>query len=100
MLRAISYIISQGSIFCISVAYVVRVSPQWYLVKVYQLGLLEIKISFLWQADVVDQSKRTPVFSWITGLFSAAHVLGKALARFLPEGYIFEACWFCSSSII
>ncbi|KAF7132293.1 hypothetical protein RHSIM_Rhsim09G0143000 [Rhododendron simsii] len=65
VIRTISYIISQGSIFCISVAYV---------------------------ADVVDQSKRAAVFSWITGLFSAAHVLGNALARFLPEGYIFEAC--------
>ncbi|KAG5533060.1 hypothetical protein RHGRI_027331 [Rhododendron griersonianum] len=58
VIRTISYIISQGSIFCISVAYV---------------------------ADVVDQSKRAAVFSWITGLFSAAHVLGNALARFLPE---------------
>ncbi|KAE9451274.1 hypothetical protein C3L33_16825, partial [Rhododendron williamsianum] len=62
VIRTISYIISQGSIFCISVAYV---------------------------ADVVDQSKRAAVFSWITGLFSAAHVLGNALARFLPEVYMY-----------
>ncbi|KAL8090258.1 uncharacterized protein LOC141697195 isoform X3 [Apium graveolens] len=63
VLRTISYIISQGSIFCIAVAYV---------------------------ADVVDNSKRAAVFSWITGLFSASHVLGNLLARFLPENYIFQ----------
>ncbi|XAR53495.1 hypothetical protein NMG60_11022072 [Bertholletia excelsa] len=63
VLRTISYIISQGSIFCIAVAYV---------------------------ADVVHESKRAAVFSWITGLFSASHVLGNVLARFLPEAYIFE----------
>ncbi|KAK7279552.1 hypothetical protein RJT34_24605 [Clitoria ternatea] len=62
VLRTISYIISQGSIFCISVAYV---------------------------ADVVIESKRAAVFSWITGLFSLSHVLGNVLARFLPEKYIF-----------
>ncbi|GER28920.1 hippocampus abundant transcript 1 protein [Striga asiatica] len=62
-IRTISYIISQGSIFCISVAYA---------------------------ADVIDDSKRAAAFSWITGLFSASHVVGNALARFLPEGYIFE----------
>uniref|UniRef100_M1BPT1 Hippocampus abundant transcript 1 protein n=1 Tax=Solanum tuberosum TaxID=4113 RepID=M1BPT1_SOLTU len=64
ILRTISYIISQGSIFCISVAYA---------------------------ADVVDVSSRAAVFSWITGLFSASHVLGNVLARFLPVGYIFQA---------
>ncbi|XP_027364409.1 hippocampus abundant transcript-like protein 1 [Abrus precatorius] len=62
VLRTISYIISQGSIFCISVAYV---------------------------ADVVNESKRAIVFSWMTGLLSASHVLGDVLARFLPENYIF-----------
>ncbi|WJX14010.1 hypothetical protein P8452_04329 [Trifolium repens] len=62
VLRTISYIISKGSIFCISVAYV---------------------------ADVVHENKRAAVFSWITGLFSASHVLGNVLARFLPQNYIF-----------
>ncbi|CAL5407050.1 unnamed protein product [Camellia sinensis] len=63
VLRTISYIISQGSIFCISVAYV---------------------------ADVVEEDKRVALFSWITGIFSFSHVLGNVLARFLPEDYIFE----------
>lgn len=62
VIRTFSYIISQGSIFCISVAYV---------------------------ADVVNENKRAAVFSWITGLFSASHVLGNVLARFLPQNYIF-----------
>ncbi|PON70669.1 Major facilitator [Trema orientale] len=62
VIRTISYIISQGSIFCIAVAYT---------------------------ADIVSDSKRAAVFSWITGLFSASHVLGNILARFLPERYIF-----------
>ncbi|KAF5957238.1 hypothetical protein HYC85_004463 [Camellia sinensis] len=63
VLHTISYIISQRSIFCISVAYV---------------------------ADVVEEDKRAALFSWITGIFSFSHVLGNVLARFLPEDYIFE----------
>ncbi|KAL6289314.1 hypothetical protein ACE6H2_006824 [Prunus campanulata] len=62
VIRTVSYILSQGSILCIAVAYV---------------------------ADVVNENKRAAVFSWITGLFSASHVLGNVLARFLPEKYIF-----------
>ncbi|KAG2672381.1 hypothetical protein I3760_13G037600 [Carya illinoinensis] len=62
VLRTISYILSQGSIFCIAVAYA---------------------------ADVVDDGKRAAAFSWITGLSSASHVLGNVLALFLPEKYIF-----------
>ncbi|AES62022.1 putative major facilitator superfamily [Medicago truncatula] len=62
VLRTFSHIISQGSIFCISVAYV---------------------------ADVVHESKRVAVFSWITGLSSAAHVIANVFARFLPQNYIF-----------
>ncbi|KAM7262425.1 hypothetical protein ACFE04_000108 [Oxalis oulophora] len=62
VLRIISFIISQGSIFCIAVAYV---------------------------ADIVSDSKRAAVFSWITGLFSASHVIGNLLARFLPGQCIF-----------
>ncbi|KAL0317236.1 UNVERIFIED_CONTAM: hypothetical protein Sangu_2137900 [Sesamum angustifolium] len=54
VIRTISYIISQGSIFCISVAYA---------------------------ADVIDDDKRAAAFSWITGLFSASHVLGNILAQ-------------------
>ncbi|XP_042446423.1 hippocampus abundant transcript-like protein 1 [Zingiber officinale] len=65
VLRTISYIVSQGSILCISIAYA---------------------------ADVIEVGKRSAAFGWITGLFSAAHVLGNIFARFLPEGWIFEAC--------
>ncbi|KZV24237.1 hippocampus abundant transcript-like protein 1-like [Dorcoceras hygrometricum] len=64
-IRTLSYIISQGSIFCIAVAYA---------------------------ADVVNEGQRAVAFSWITGLFSFSHVIGNILARFLPEDYIFEAC--------
>ncbi|KMT08414.1 hypothetical protein BVRB_6g140910 [Beta vulgaris subsp. vulgaris] len=63
VLRTISHIISQGSIFCTAVAYT---------------------------ADVIEDTKRAATFSWITGLFSASHVLGNVLARFLPEKYIFH----------
>ncbi|KAI5648448.1 hypothetical protein M9H77_34453 [Catharanthus roseus] len=63
VLRTISFIISQGSIFCISIAYV---------------------------ADVVDDTKRTAAIGCLMGLFSASHVLGNVLARFLPEACIFE----------
>ena len=32
VLRTISYILSQGSIFCIAVAYAVRLVPQWLMI--------------------------------------------------------------------
>ncbi|XP_059665936.1 uncharacterized protein LOC132311829 isoform X1 [Cornus florida] len=63
VIRTFSNIISQGSLFCIAIAYA---------------------------ADVIDDNKRAAVFSWISGLFSASHVLGNVLVRFLPEDYIFE----------
>ncbi|XP_022133709.1 hippocampus abundant transcript-like protein 1 [Momordica charantia] len=63
VLRTISKILSQGSIFFISVSYA---------------------------ADIVHESRRAAVFGWITGLCSASHVVGNLLARFLPEKYIFS----------
>ncbi|XP_042467228.1 tetracycline resistance protein, class B-like [Zingiber officinale] len=74
VLRTISYIVSQGSILCISIAYA---------------------------ADVIEVGKRSAAFGWITGLFSAAHVLGNIFARFLPEGWIFEVsiCLLVSSTL-
>ncbi|KAI8022193.1 Tetracycline resistance protein, class A [Camellia lanceoleosa] len=60
VLCTISYIISQGSIFYISVAYV---------------GV----------TDVVEKDKRAALFSWITSIFSFSHVLGNVLARFLQD---------------
>ncbi|KAL8166735.1 LOW QUALITY PROTEIN: hypothetical protein V2J09_008234 [Rumex salicifolius] len=62
VLRTISYIFSQGSIFCISVAYV---------------------------ADILDEGQRAAAFSWITGLFSASHVIGNLLAWLLPQQNVF-----------
>lgn len=47
-------------------------------------------LSFAYAADVIDESNRFAVFSWMTGLFSASHVLGDALARVLPESIIFQ----------
>ncbi|VFQ81292.1 unnamed protein product [Cuscuta campestris] len=47
-------------------------------------------LSFAYAADVIDESNRFAVFSWMTGLFSASRVLGDALARVLPESIIFQ----------
>ncbi|KAI4370701.1 hypothetical protein MLD38_019022 [Melastoma candidum] len=63
VLRTISYILSQGSVLYIAVAYA---------------------------ADVVDTRKRSIAFAWITGFLSASHVMGNVFARFLPEKYIFS----------
>ncbi|KAK2634249.1 hypothetical protein Ddye_029041 [Dipteronia dyeriana] len=62
VISTVSYIICQGSIFCIAIAYA---------------------------ADVINESKRAASFSWITGLLSASHVLGNLLALILPEKYVF-----------
>ncbi|KAF7820368.1 hippocampus abundant transcript-like protein 1 isoform X2 [Senna tora] len=62
VLRTISYIITQGTTYCIMFAYV---------------------------ADIVSDGKRAAVFSFFTGLHSASEFVGDALARFLPEKYIF-----------
>ncbi|KAL3520873.1 hypothetical protein ACH5RR_019022 [Cinchona calisaya] len=63
VLRTISLIFTQGSIYCITAAYV---------------------------ADVVDDNKKAAGFSWMMGFFSISHVLGNVLARFLPGTYIFQ----------
>ena len=57
-------------------------------------GIIVIKRQFSvhLQADVIDDSKRTTGLCWMMGLFSASHVLGNVLARFLPEDSIFVAC--------
>ncbi|CAK7325252.1 unnamed protein product [Dovyalis caffra] len=39
--------------------------------------------------NVIKEGNRAAAFSWITGFFSASHVVGNLLARFLPEKYIF-----------
>ncbi|XP_043697687.1 hippocampus abundant transcript-like protein 1 [Telopea speciosissima] len=63
VLRMISQIISQGSLPCISVAYV---------------------------ADVVEDSMKAAAFGWITGFFALSNFLGNMLSRVLPEEYIFK----------
>ncbi|WMV53619.1 hypothetical protein MTR67_047004 [Solanum verrucosum] len=65
VLRMISHIMSQGSIFCISAAYA---------------------------ADILDGRSRAAAFGWMHGILSLSHVLGNFLARLLPGTYIFEAC--------
>uniref|UniRef100_A0A6N2M3W8 RRM domain-containing protein n=1 Tax=Salix viminalis TaxID=40686 RepID=A0A6N2M3W8_SALVM len=52
--------------------------------------LLLITISTsMFPFDIIKEENRAAAFSWITGLFSASHVIGNLLARFLPEKYIF-----------
>jgi hypothetical protein len=96
VLRTISFIISQGSIFCIAVAYAVRVFNQKNNKRIVSwLRILGHHSFTLWQADIIEEGNRAAAFSWITGFFSASHVLGNLLARFLPEQYIFVVSRFC-----
>ncbi|KAJ8754485.1 hypothetical protein K2173_005646 [Erythroxylum novogranatense] len=62
VLRTISYILGHGSIQWLAVAFA---------------------------ADFVKEEKRAAAFSWVTGIFSASHLLGNVTARFLPAKYIF-----------
>ncbi|KAK4367152.1 hypothetical protein RND71_015032 [Anisodus tanguticus] len=64
VLRIISHIMSQGSIFCISAAYA---------------------------ADILDGRSRAAAFGWMHGILSLSHVLGNLIACLLPGTYIFEA---------
>ncbi|XP_057867918.2 uncharacterized protein LOC131075102 isoform X2 [Cryptomeria japonica] len=49
-----------------------------------------VSVSMAYTADVVDGRERAIAFGYLTGMFSAAHVVGNLLAWLLSEDYIFQ----------